>query len=329
VTCPDDGNVCTTASCDPITGCGQVNNTANCDDANFCTVNDSCSNGLCGGSPNPCNDNNPCTNDRCDGASQTCVHTPAVCDDGKACTDDSCNPATGCVFTNDNTNTCSDNSLCTSSDQCSNGNCLGTPVTCPDDGNVCTTASCDPITGCGQANNTASCDDANFCTVNDSCSNGLCGGSPNPCNDNNPCTNDSCDGASQTCVHTPAVCDDGKACTDDSCNPATGCVFTNDNTNTCSDNSLCTSSDQCSNGNCLGTPVTCPDDGNVCTTASCDPITGCGQVNNTANCDDANRCTENDRCMSGACAGSPKNCDDQNPNTSDRCNPATGACEHI
>ncbi len=76
-----------------------------------------------------------------------------------------------------------------------NTTCLpGGPTSC-DDGNPCTTDSCDPAApgGCVHTNNNASCNDGNACTFNDTCSNGVCvGGAPVVCNDNNVCTTDSC-----------------------------------------------------------------------------------------------------------------------------------------
>jgi hypothetical protein len=99
-------------------------------------------------------------------------------------------------------------------------------------------------------NNTASCDDGNACTTNDTCSGGTCmGGSA-------------------------LNCDDLNVCTDDSCVPATGCVHA-PNTGSCSDGNACTTGDHCSSGSCIsGGPTTC-DDGNDCTADSCIPATGC------------------------------------------------------
>src|SRR5260221_280284 len=87
----------------------------------------------------------------------------------------------------------------------------GAPILC-NDSNPCTTDTCNSGTGCVFTNNNSnSCSDGNACTT-DSCLNGACVGTPS------------------------FVCNDQNACTDDACNPATGqCVFTNDNTNACSD----------------------------------------------------------------------------------------------
>jgi hypothetical protein len=51
----------------------------------------------------------------------------------------------------------------------------GPPLTC-DDANVCTNDSCDPVSGCAHANNTAACADGNACTTGDTCRGGVCSG---------------------------------------------------------------------------------------------------------------------------------------------------------
>jgi len=119
-------------------------------------------------------------------------------------------------------------------------------------------------------------------------------------------------------------CDDANVCTTDSCNTATGCVFAN-NSNPCNDGSACTVGDQCAFGTChAGTVVNC-NDGNPCTNDSCDPATGCVNVNNTSACSDGNACTVSDVCSGGACQpGAPRVCGDNNVCTTDTCDPATG-----
>ncbi|MCP9769333.1 thioredoxin family protein, partial [Lacihabitans sp. LS3-19] len=164
-----------------------------------------------------------------------------VCDDGNPCTTDSEGPL-GCVFTpKTNGSTCDDNNICTENDQCIAGTCSGTSISCPDDGNLCTTAACNPLSGCIQVNNNSACDDGDPCTINDVCHNGVCAGIPKTCDDGNPCTTDSCD-------------------------PLTGnCVFV-DNSASCTDNNVCTENDYCVGGVCQPglTPKVC-DDNNPCT----------------------------------------------------------------
>ncbi|HYS54558.1 MAG TPA: post-COAP-1 domain-containing protein [Thermoanaerobaculia bacterium] len=232
---------------------------------------------------------------------------------------------------------------------------MGGPAPNCNDNNVCTDDACDPASGCTHTNNTASCDDGNACTTNDTCAGGTCVGGPAPnCNDNNVCTDDSCnpatgcvhinntapcnDGnacttndtcAAGACVGGPAPnCDDGNVCTTDGCNPASGCTHVN-NTNPCSDGNACTTNDTCAGGACVGGPAPNCDDGNVCTDDSCNPATGCVHTNNTNPCSDGNACTTNDTCSGGTCVGGPApNCDDGNVCTTDACNPASG-CTHI
>ena len=113
-----------------------------------------------------------------------------------------------------------DNNLCTL-DFCQRENCI-TSFKC-NDGNVCTTDTCDPSVGiCGHINNTNPCDDGLPCTSGDVCSGGVCRGQSPNCDDGNACTADTCSGTS--CVHTNISCNDGNVCTADLCDPATGCI---------------------------------------------------------------------------------------------------------
>jgi hypothetical protein len=75
--------------------------------------------------------------------------------------------------------------------------CVHVPTNC-DDGNPCTTDSCDPVGGCVHA--------------------------PISCDDGQICTDDSCNPATGQCVHTPTNCDDANPCTNDTC--AQGLVLT-------------------------------------------------------------------------------------------------------
>jgi hypothetical protein len=198
------------------------------------------------------------------------------------------------------------------------------------DGVVCTDEMC--VDGwCAHPNNTQACDDGNACTANDICANGICLGDPPPaCDDGDACTANNCNPATGACENPAAICNDGNSCTDDSCNSATGCVFTANDGNTCSDNSVCTPSDLCQNGLCVGqNPTTCTPDANTCTTEACDPATGaCGSTPNTIPCDDGNPCTTADTCGGGRCNGGPPlDCDDNNLCSADSCSPAV-RCIH-
>jgi hypothetical protein len=215
----DDSNVCTDDSCVAGT-CSYANNTAPCDDSDACTTSDTCSGGICvGGSPLNCDDADVCTDDSCNPAtgcvyanntapcddsdacttSDTCSGgicvggSPLNCDDADVCTDDSCNPATGCVYTN-NTAPCDDSDACTTSDTCSGGICAGGGAPNCDDGNVCTDDSCDSVTGCLNAPNTANCNDGLFCNGPDTCSGGSCS-----LHTGDPCGGLACDDVNDLC----------------------------------------------------------------------------------------------------------------------------------
>jgi hypothetical protein len=317
----DDKNQCTFDSCVPAVGCASVPEPDNttCDDASECTGGDRCLGGTCTGDAIPCDDGNPCTDDKCSVGvgcyylansnacddsnvctvgdlcqNKACVGQAQLpCDDGNQCTDDLCDAAGGC-FHPYKTGGCEDGDLCTTKDTCVNGNCVaGIAVVC-DDANLCTDDSCYPGKGCINAPNSLACDDKNLCTEGDICAGGKCTSGK------------------------PLDCLDGNVCTDDACNPASGCIHTN-NTLPCDDKAACTTNDVCTNGVCKGSGGPNCDDGNPCTTDSCEPGTGCTNTNNANPCDDGDSCTTNDVCAAGKCAGTPMACDDGNICTNDTC----------
>ena len=322
----DDSNPCTTESCDPVSGCTKVNNTAPCTDGSVCTVGDVCAAGACQpGSALVCNDSNPCTTDTCESGS-------------------------GCTFAN-NTLPCNDGSLCTYKDVCGDGLCLPGAQTACDDGNACTTDACHPKTGCAHGANAVACSDGSACTAGDGCKEGLCvAGAAIVCDDGNPCTTDSCT-AAQGCVFVHSselcsdgslctegdtcsggacvpgaakVCDDGKLCTNDGCDPSSGCTVLA-NAVACEDGSACTIGDRCKDGGCKpGADLAC-DDGNLCTADSCNQASGCVFALSSAACEDGNVCTVGDLCQGGVCTpGAAKVCDDAKPCTTDACDPKLG-----
>ncbi len=96
------------------------------------------------------------------------------------------------------------------------------------------------------------------------------------CDDRNRCTQgESCQAGE--CLGVEAECDDANDCTSDSCDPASGCQNTAANEGSpCEDYNECTEGTTCAWGLCEGgTPVDCPDDGNDCTSDTCDPFRGC------------------------------------------------------
>ncbi len=106
---------------------------------------------------------------------------------------------------------------------------------------------------------------------------------------------------------------------------AVACTIDDD----CDDSDVCNGLETCDAGSCLaGTPLDC-DDSNACTDDSCDPGTGCANVNNTDPCDDGDACTENDACSGGSCgAGSAVDCDDSIACTDDSCDSGSG-CQNV
>ncbi len=69
------------------------------------------------------------------------------------------------------------------------------------------------------------------------------------------------------------------------------------------------------------------DDGDVCTADSCVAATGvCAHEPKSGPCDDGDPCTSGDTCAKGTCAGTAKDCADDNPCTLDLCN--AGSCGH-
>jgi hypothetical protein len=127
---------------------------------------------------------------------------------------------------------------------------------------------------------------------------------PTNCDDANPCTTDAC--INGTCIHTPVAA--GTSCSDG---------------NACNGAETCTAS-----ATCVAGPSPLVDDGNPCTTDTCDPTAGVQHtpVTSGTECADENACDGAETCnASGVCvAGSPPQIDDHNPCTADSCDPATG-----
>ncbi|MBM4343456.1 MAG: hypothetical protein FJ100_08775 [Deltaproteobacteria bacterium] len=65
------------------------------------------------------------------------------CDDGNWCTDDHCDYTSGCKSIG-NKGKCEDGNACTPSDTCNGATCESSPAKDCDDGNPCTTETCDP-----------------------------------------------------------------------------------------------------------------------------------------------------------------------------------------
>ncbi len=198
---------CQTGSCDGGNCVFAVAEGKGCDDGDLCTAQDSCgADGVCSGTPLICDDSDACTTDSCVTESGQCANVEVSCDDSNVCTVDTCDAATGCK--NDvvaDATECDDESACTSGDVCTAGVCAGKTVDCAD-GNPCTADTCDPATGCVNANEPdgTGCTDGNLCTESDQCLQGTCTGQPVNCDDGEVCTLDQC-APDSGCSNTPVA----------------------------------------------------------------------------------------------------------------------------
>ena len=322
----EDANDCTTDSCLGGDGCANAAlDEGECADGNPCTVADHCDSGICVGQVVDCDDSNPCTDDSC-GEAGGCQYEPNVadCDDGDPCTvADECNGgvcagtdvACECMIDAD----CAvleDDNVCNGTLVCDASSlphvCVVDPttlVTCPDPAGldaICQQAICDPATGvCGFTpdHEALLCEDGDPCSVNDKCLAGTC------------------------VAGVAANCNDGNPCTEDGCITGEGCAYAF-NANPCDDGNGCTIGDVCAEGVCSPGGALACDDSNPCTDDGCDAATGCSYLANANACNDGNACTNGDACGGGVCLpGTGLLCDDDNPCTSDWCDPQTG-CVH-
>ncbi len=205
-----------------------------------------------------------------------------------------------------------DANLCNGTMACVAGACQIDPktvVTCPAaTGGTCFGPVCETATGkCVDTTlaNGTPCDDGNPCTIQEVCTAGACFGQSNPCDDLNACTQDSCNPATGNCIHLPKTsvgCDDGDKCT---------------------------TADACdAGGNCVGTAVTCGAPKGACWSKTCEAASGqC--VDNALSgtgCDDGDKCTTQDTCAAGTCAGTPVVCASANPCVASACDGASGQC---
>jgi RHS repeat-associated protein len=238
---------------------------------------------------------------------------PPSCDDGNACTLDACVKGVCTHTAAPDGSACDDGSACTQTDTCQAGACVGSsPVVCAAINQCHDAGSCDPATGAcsnpAKADGTA-CNDGSACTQTDTCQAGACVGS------------------------SPVVCAAINQCHDaGSCDPMTGVCSnpTKPAGTSCSDGNACNGLESCdATGVCQpGTPVAV-DDGNPCTTDTCDPATGAVSHSPApagTPCPDADKCNGEESCdgMGKCVAGSPPVIDDGDASTLDTCEPAAG-----
>jgi RHS repeat-associated protein len=183
----------------------------------------------------PTSDGNPCTTDTCDANGQQ-QHTPVPAGT-------SCSNGNAC----DGAETCNVSGTCTS----------GPPVVCVALDQCHLAGTCEP--GSGVCSNPPKpdgvpCTDGDACTQTDTCQAGICAGSnPVVCAAPDQChLTGQCDPANGQCTN-PAK-PDGTECTD---------------------GNLCTQSDSCQTGVCIGAdPVVCVAQNNCEEPGTCDPATG-------------------------------------------------------
>ena len=223
----------------------------------------------------------------------------ALCDDGNDCTDDACLGDEGCANEILDSGSCDDHDPCTVADHCEAGACDGKAVDCDDD-NPCTDDTCTEEGGCVSTPNQQTCDDGDPCTLVDHCQDSFCIGTEVPCEcqEDQDCAaledGDLCNGT--------LVCDLGKLPYVCAVNP--------------------------------GTVVDCPEPeglGSECLAPSCDADSGaCGLAiaNEGALCNNGDICSHSETCVEGVCTGgTPVNCNDGNPCTTDTCVAEEG-CHH-
>ncbi|MFT5432184.1 MAG: hypothetical protein ACI9OJ_002882 [Myxococcota bacterium] len=309
-----------------------------CNDGDACTHSDVCSAGTCSGQPFSCNDGLTCTDNLCDGEGGcTEVLAASFClIDGTCYADDAPKPGQPCMTCKANNspkawsagsgNACNDGNVCTSNDICSAGSCGGTSYSC-EDNNDCTIDVCSGDGTCAYTQVADSCLIAGQCIADGSAKPGEPCQACRPdvtktawsavepgagCNDGESCTHtDKCLGGA--CLGTSYDCDDDLTCTDDSCGGTGDCV------------------NAVQSGKCLINSE-CYANGDV------NPANPCQVCNGTFSkqwspiasgtvCSDGNTCTFNDSCQFGSCNGTPYQCNDGKPCTTDSCD-GDGTCTY-
>jgi hypothetical protein len=221
-----DGDPCTVDRCiKPGKTCRNipVPNGQACSDGNSCTIGDACQSGVCTGAPLACTASDQC-------------HVAGTCDPATGtCSDPEAPDGVGC----------NDRDLCTKTDTCQGGACVGgnpvvcTPIdachlagTCSSNTGLCSHPPkeplvCAPVDQCNlpgtcDANTGAcstilqpdgsTCTDGDACTQTDGCQAGACtGADPVDCSDVGVCQiGAGCDAFTGECLGTPAP--DGTAC---------------------------------------------------------------------------------------------------------------------
>ncbi|MCC7537078.1 MAG: hypothetical protein IT379_12730, partial [Deltaproteobacteria bacterium] len=274
--------------------------------------------GTCGQMPSPmgtsCDDANPCTaSSSCDGAGR-CIGGVECPDDGDPCTDETCTAA-GCV-----TRATSDGSACPGG-VCCGGGCvdLGSDADhCGGCGGVCDTGLC--VDGaCVSCRFDSDCASATLdaCVSSARCAEGRCLYAVRPTH----------------CLIEGRCWVDGESAASNPCRFCSGGSTGWTDRSTCNDGLFCTDGDVCvmtgGFGRCDPGPMRSCDDGNPCTSDSCNE--GSDRCDNVplpdgTGCNDGNPCTATDRCQGGACTGAGSPCPPALACEISRCDTTSGAC---
>lgn len=310
-------------TCDSITGiCDNLHAIEGtpCDDGISCTAEDKCTEGICSGT-NSCPLGQTCENNQCTGIA-ICT-SDAECLNHNICTDDFCING-NCVHIN-NVLPCDDGNACTSNDTCLDGSCMpGIKTICVALDQCHTVGTCNTITGiCSDPAkpNSTICDDADPCTLNDTCIDGVCQqgmpvicDNPGICQTGGTCTNADCiyeTAPNGTSCSTNAQCIDGICVTQIQCLQDSDCIALECLTATCENNECAYSFSENNEGNPCGANNVCH--GGAC--VECIEASDCAGTNecNLATCSPNNQCIYSSRV-----------CDQGSDCTINSCNPNEG-----
>ena len=280
-TCPTDGFAANTTVCRPANGA--------CDVAEKCTgTGTTCPTDGFAASGVLCR----AANGVCDVA-ETCSGTSGACPtDGVKAGGTICRAASGTcdvAETCDGTTTaCPTDGFATSGTVCraANGAC-DVAETCSGTGGACPTDGVKPGGTVCRAS-------AGVCDVAESC-NGTSAA----------CPNDGFVAAGTQCRAANGQCDVAEACTGSSATCPTDGLKPNGSS--CADGDLCTQTDTCQGGSCVGSnPVQCTALDQCHTPGTCEPSTGqCSNptVPDGTQCSDGDMCSAGDQCVGGICTG--------------------------
>jgi len=200
----------------------------------------------------------------------------------------------------------------------------GNAITECDDGDPCTTDTCENI----DADGNGECDNTDIeCPTGQVCDGGTCKtpcDTDADCDDGDACTDDACDDG--FCSDEPTDCDDGNDCTTDTCDADTGCANTPDDA-ACDDDLFCNGEETCdADTGCVDGAEPCDADDEVCLEATDDCVPVCDTV---ADCPANNLFCTIVTCTEGACLTTARNCDDDIfCNGEETCNEDTDTCDH-